>query len=449
MVMFMVYNRMVNYYFEEYFMILQKTYLGDGLSLSSINTDKFKSGVLSLSLCLPLCRRDYLLGLVLSGIMRRGTQKYPSMAKINRRLDMLYATTVDVNTSIRGNVHCFNISADMLEPRFSLDGTDISEEVIATLAEILLHPLMSDGVFSEELVSAEKQIIFDALCAESNETSSYASARLKELLNRDNETFPTLEYLLSEIKSVSARELSGFHARLCAAPMRVIYVGGEKTEKIAASLERHFGSFFKNQLICFSAPTPQAPLPLCEVSEDRAVNQGKLSMGFRTGVGINDKRGVAAAMLNEIFGASPSSKLFLVVREQLGLCYYCHSSFGAMTGNISVHSGIDVKNRDIAFFAIQSVLEAIRKGNISDFEMSAAKKSLSHSYTQLYDSPYALISFYFVRDLFGISESVESRREAILGVTAQQIAELAADTKYDTRFFLNGTIAEGTEDNYD
>ncbi len=430
-------------------MILQKTHIGDGLLFSSIATDKFKSGVLSISLCRPLCRRDYLLGLVLSGIMRRGTQKYPSMAKINRHLDMLYSASVDVDTAIRGNVHCFNLTAEMLEPRFSIDGTDISEEVIATLAEILLRPLMSDGVFSEELVSAEKQIIFDALCAESNETSSYASARLKELLNRSNETFPTLEYLLSETDSVSARELADFHARLCLSPMRVIYVGGETHEKIAASLERHFGSFLKNQLICFRAPTPQAPLPLCEVSEDRPVSQGKLSMGFRTGVCINDQRAATAVMLNEIFGASPSSKLFLGVREKLGLCYYCHSSFGAMTGNISVNSGIDVKNMDVAFCAIQSAFDDIRQGNISDFEMSAARKSLSHSYTQLYDSPYALISFYFVRDLFGVNESVESRREALLGVTPEQIAELAGNTKYDTRFFLNGTLAEGTEDNDD
>ncbi len=430
-------------------MLLQKFGIGDGISLSSVHTDKFKSGLLSISVCMPLSTRDYLLCLLLGGVMRRGTKKYPSMAQINRRLDMLYAANVDIQSFIRGDVLIFSLSAEMLDARFSLDGTDIFGEVAATLADILLNPLGADAAYGEEIVEAEKQIVFDSLLSEANDTAVYSAARLKELLYRESKAFPTLKFLLESIKGVTQRELSEFHARLCTYPIRAFYVGGENGQKVASALERHFSPILKNSPVTFSCPAPRCALPLCDVTEDRAVSQGKLALGFRTGVGLFDKQRPQAVLLNEIFGASPASKLFLGVRERLGLCYYCYSSLGGITGDMLVNAGIDVKNRDITHDAILASLEDIRQGRVSDFELSAAKKALSHSYTQLYDSPASLASFYFVRDLFGISESVEDCRASVMALSAEDVCAVAQSTVYDTCFFLRGTLAAEEGEDFD
>ncbi len=430
-------------------MIPTKTHIDGGLSLSSISTDKFKSGVLTLSLCLPLTARDYLYSLLLSGVMRRGTQRYPSMAQINKHLDMLYATAVDIQTVIRGDVLCFTLSAEMLEPRFSLDGTDISDAVIATLADILFFPLKADGVFPEATLEAEKLFVRDMLAAEENDTATLAATRLKELLYRESATdFPTLSYLLSAISSVNTQELSKFHERVCRAPAKIFYVGSEAPEKIAASVTRHLGALNKSAF-CAPMPIPHTPKAAVEACEERAVSQGKLSLGLRTALTMGDPQKSTAVMLNEIFGASPASKLFLGVRERLGLCYYCYSSYGPMTGNISVHSGIDVKNKHIALEAIMAAFEEIRNGHISDAEWSAAQKSLSHSYVQIYDSPFALTSFYLVRDLFCIEETVDLYRTSVLCVTRDEVSELANKTVYDTQFFLCGTLPAQAEVEYD
>ncbi len=427
-------------------MTLQKTKITGDAVLSHINTNKFKTGTLTLSFCLPLSPRSYLLGLLLAGVMRRGTESYPSLAAINRRLDMLYAANIDVQSIIRGDVLCFTLGAELLEARFSLDGTDISDGVIETLSELLLRPLKKNGLFPEDTLESEKVFVRDSLLSEQNETGVYAQMRLKELMMRTS-AFPTLEYLLGAIDSVSASEFTDFHSRLLKSPLSIFYVGGEDTDTLCKKLERHLGVFKANPAPLFAPPRPTDALPFCDVCEDKAVNQGKLGLGLRSGTTLGSHGASVAVMFNELFGASPASKLFLGVRERLGLCYYCYSSYSLLSGDISVHSGIDVANRERTEQAIMSCLEDMRRGDISETELTAARKALSYSYVQLYDSPYALSSFYLVRSLFGVRQTVDEALGSILKVDTEQLASLARRVSLDTRFFLNGTLKteEGEE----
>ena len=151
-------------------------------------------------------------------------------------------------------------------------------------------------------------------------------------------------------------------------------------------------------------------------------------------------------MLNEIFGASPASKLFMNVREKMSLCYYCSSSYHRYSGIITVHSGIESKNRDIAEQAILTQIQEIRDGKISDAEFHAAKKSLENSYRQLYDNPFELQSFYGTRELFGLPETIDESCLALSRVTKDEVVSLAKRVICDTVFFVEG-IGGDTEDN--
>ncbi len=425
-------------------MTLSNSNIGDGISLSVISTNKFKAGALTFSICSPLTERDYLLSLLLAGIMRRGCRDFPSMAAINRRLDMLYAASADIQSVIRGDALCFNVTAELLEPQYSIDRTDISGGVIQTVADIILHPLMCDDKFPEEAVRAEKQLLRDMLASEANDTGIYAATRLKEIMSRGT-AFPTLEYMLSAIDSVSSEELAKYHKALLTRPLRIFYVGSEQKEQILEKLARSLAPFASNRSPAPSVLLPQVPSPFVEVTEDRQVSQGKLGLGFRTGAVLGTHTSAVAVMLNEIFGGNPASKLFLGVRERLGLCYYCYSSYSVTSGNIAVASGIEVARRELVRESILEAFEQIKLSRISHTELDAARKSLSFSYTQIYDSPHSLTSFYLLRDLFGISQTVEQCRSEVISVTAEEIAELAGRTVYDTCFFLNGTADTDAE----
>ena len=95
-------------------MTLQKDTSNENMTFSWINTDKFKTGMLTFGISMPLDEKDYLHSLILAGVMRRGTENMPSMALINRRLDDLYAATVDIQSVIHAQTLCFTVSAEFL-----------------------------------------------------------------------------------------------------------------------------------------------------------------------------------------------------------------------------------------------------------------------------------------------------------------------------------------------
>lgn len=429
-------------------MVLQKTVVNESLRLSSIHTNKFKTALLTLTLYMPLTEHDYLLGTVLTGVMRRGTLKYPSLAHINKRLDELYASSIDIQSNICGDMLAFSVSADLLDGRFSIDGTDILSGVCDMMSELLFRPCTENGLFPQSTVKAEKNVVRDALLSEKSDTRAYAETRLKELMSREgNACFPKLSYLTENVSDVSAEELADFHSRLLSQPINAFYVGSENAETVAQKLcgvletHRCTGIFYITQ------PLPAHTCDFLSVKEDMPVSQSKLALGFRTGAVLGNGLDACAVMLNEILGASPASKLFLNVREKEGLCYYCGSSYSLIGGNLTVTSGIDVKNKDRVICGVLAQLDKIREGCISDAEMNAARKSIEYGYVQIYDSPYALKRFYTLREAAGIDETADECKARILSVTRDSIAELAQNTAYDTCFFISGTLSGGeTED---
>jgi len=430
-------------------MILHTKKVSDAMSLTALQTDRFKTGVLTFTLYLPLTPEYTARHILLSGMMRRGTQKYPSVAAINRRLDELYATDVEIRSTKLGKNLLFTVTAEMLDPRYVPAEDRLLEGVIEAVAELLLRPLTKNASFDEAALKGEIRIATDALKAEINNTRSYSITRCCEQMNRHDPLYPTVAAVKQHLALTDAKMLyEHYRMLLTASPIDVFYVGSVAPDKVAGLLARAFSD----------APAAQkrSLLPLCaatasdatETTEKMPVTQGKLAMGFRTGVCAASEGNApyVALLLNEIFGGSAASKLFLNVREKMSLCYYCSSSYSIYTGDLMVSSGIEVKNRAVAEAAIREQMEDIRRGNVTEAELYTAKKSLENCYRQLCDNPLELQAFYSARRLFGIDEPIDVCCEKIAAVCLEDIISLARQTVCDTVFFVEGTrVAEDTD----
>ena len=431
-------------------MKLQSISIAKNALLSYINTNKFKTEALGLSLSIPLTPRDYLCNMLLSGVMRRGTERLPSHAAVNRELDMLYAAVVEISSNTCANMLSLNVGADFLADRHVPDGTDVFGGVIGVIGELLTSPLKKDGLFDADTLNSEITIVRDALLAERNNTRAYAAMRCKELLHRENQNYPTLEYLLDNIGTVNSAELTAYHEKLLKnAELSVFYVGSNDGESVAKCLEEAFGEKLGyGKMLCASGVISDSR-ELAYAEEKMDVSQAKLSMGFVTGAGYNREDRHAAILLNEILGASPSSKLFMNVRERQGLCYYCSSSYSAVSGNIMVSCGFDESNKEKVVSEILAQLDAIKNGDISDAELTCARNSLGYSYAQIYDSPFSLQAFYATRACFGVTETVEECRDALMSVTCEDIVRLAGKIRYDSCFFVSGNGREQGQEEED
>ena len=425
-----------------------KTDLWDSVSLTSIKTDKFKTGMISFSLAMPLSSRQTAYGLLLSGVMRRGSEDYPSMALLNRRLDELYATSIEIKNARFGKNEVFLLSAEILDNAFISDGIDVLDGTAEVVSQLLLHPLTEGNGFGKNAVEREKVTVCDAIRAEINSPKAYASNRCAELMHSADGDFATVKQMLEIIEGADEVSLYAHYKHLIEnARLEVFYIGSEEHEYVADIIKRHFSEFGGKQT-SLNPVKAEAPTDLTEVTEPFDASQGKLCMGFRIGVCAGSEEYFAAVLFNEIFGGSPASKLFMNVRERLGLCYYCASSYDAYLGNITVSSGIDVSDFDITRSEILAQLNAIKTGEISDAELDAAKKSIAHWYRQMYDYPFELFAFYSTRRMFGIDASPEEYLKKFEAVTKEQIIKVSQNVELNAVYFLRGTLAS-EDDNFD
>ena len=429
-------------------MTLNKEKITDGIYLSTINTDKFKASILSFSITRPLSTKVLAYNLILSGLLRRGTERYPSMAELNRSLDELYGSYVEIRSSNVGDNVCFSISAEILDNKYVPDNTNTLGGVIDIMAQILLFPLVALPDFDESVFKQECHIVTESLDAEVNNTRSYSIRRCVELARGDD--YPSIEQIKECVRNATLDDVLNYYKDMISgAPLDVFYVGATPYTDICNELREALAAYpYKNEARSLN---DIASIPFKKSSfqtEKMPVSQGKLAMALNTGIcaDITDKSYYTAVVLNEILGGSAASKLFLNVREKMGLCYHCSSSYSIYTGLIIASSGFEVANFETVKDAILLQLDEIKRGNITEQELHAAKKSLLNSYRQLYDNPFDLQGFYSGRALFGITDTIDDCLKMIDTVSVEEITRIAQRISLDSIFFVEGTGAHSDEE---
>ena len=422
--------------------------VSDGIALRVLSTDRFKAGMLSVSAVLPIDRKKTPLTSLLLSVLRRGTEKYPSLAEINRRLDYLYGTVLSIRNFYRGDCQIIGFSADLLDGSYLPMGEDLTDGILELIEEILFHPCLDEnGLLLPKYVESEKQLQIDAIRAQKNNPRVYASDRCREWMMANEPSGVPIYGTEEEILAVSTEELTAhWHSLLDGISFDCFYVGqADATELCNALRERLADHTAERPALLFDKDFVKSAKVTHRYEEELPVSQGQLLLAYRTGTRLDGDGFYALSVMNELLGLSPVSKLFVNVRERLSLCYFCSSHYNAYKGILTVHCGLDPKNRVLAESEILSQVDAVRHGEFSDWELDVAKKSLINAYRQLQDSPVALENFYFGRTLMGVCTTAEECRAAFDAVTRSDVTEAARALSLDTVYFLNGTLA-GEED---
>jgi predicted Zn-dependent peptidase len=416
----------------------------DGIRLNIIETDKFKTNYISVNLLTPLDKKTAASIALLPAVLKRGTVNYPNLAALNRRYDMLYSTYIGTRCQKRGETHIFGFNANMLDNRFALDGTDILDETLTLMGELMFSPALKDGCFNAEYVESEKNNLIDAIKAKINNKNSYAIWRCQEEMCRDEVFAVSEDGTVEDVEVITPQSLYNFYSEIInRSQIEIYFVGKYDYNKLEEKVKTVFKSV--NHVPGFVPHTEviRSASKVREVTEDQPVTQGKLSLGFRTGSVLSDGDYQKFIMFCEIYGGSPSSKLFMNVREKLSLCYYCHAIPDAQKGIMVVASGIEVDNKQTAQDEILLQLENMRSGDFTDDEFQAAKKSVINSYRGISDSAGGLVSWYIGRMLAGNDSSPEESIGLIQNVTPDEVSTAAKAVSLDTVYFMRGTLKEG------
>ena len=428
-------------------MIMQRMDIYHGINFGYIEKKKFKTNFFKVCFCMNLDEPVPTKLSLLAGVLMRASKNYPSISSINNRLDYLYDMNVSSGTYKRGEKLYFSYECDFIKDEFLPDGEKLLDKALEMFEELVFNPYLVDGVFDKKILDSEKTELENSIKSIINYKNAYVKEKCIETLCEGERYSISEQGNLEEIPKIDEKSLYEFYKwMLECARIEIMFVGEADAKKLADDFKSIFIRNTKRapEEIDGTYITGSVKETVCEKTERMQVSQGKLALGFRTGVGVTDKDCTAMSLFAEIFGGSPMSKLFMNVREKLSLCYYCRASLDSYKGIMLVLSGIQSKNKDKSFEAIMKELSDIQNGNVTTDEFEAAKLSLINSYKTLDDSPAALSAWYVSRIMCNSFEKPEQIVEKIQNTTIDEVIEVSKKVKLDTVYFLEGEDGEVT-----
>ena len=421
--------------------MIQTFELLPGVTLRCFRDDRFKQGCLSVQLVRPMVRQEAALNALLPAVLLRGTRNYPDLRAITLRLDDLYGASVSALVRRIGDYQTTGLYCAFMEDRFALEGDRILEPMVDFLRQLLLDPVTEDGGFSREYVESEKRNLILTIESELNDKRAYAAGQLlRTMCKADSFGVPRLgdKEQVEKIDYLSA--YAHYRKILSESPVELFYVGGGQPEQVAALVKPLFAGIPRDPA-ALPAQTPFHDGGQEHNTEQMEVTQGKLCMGFVTPITNRSSDFAAMQVLNTVFGAGMTSKLFMNVREKLSLCYSIGSGYYGSKGIMTVSAGIDTDKEQLTRQEILRQLEECCRGNITEGELRSAKEAILSGLRGVHDSPGAIENYYGTSCISGFAMTLAQYRQAVEQVTLAQTAAAAQSLQLHSSFFLKGVEA--------
>ena len=262
-----------------------------------------------------------------------------------------------------GGNNSFGINAEVLSEDFATG--------LNLLADVILHP-----VFPADELEREKEIQIAGIRSRKDELLKSASLAMRQAL------FGNSGYGLDSLGSeesaaqVSVSGLKEFHQKLTVPNNCVLAIfGAINAGEIKTAVEKAFASWKPAADVSLSAASPALGSPK-RVEETRDKKQAVLVIGF-PGTTLADDDRYALDLLQECC-SDLGSRLFLRIREQLGLAYYvgAQNFAGLVPGYFAFYTGTEPAKVALVEKELLAEAELLRTEGLTAEELKRAKAKI-------------------------------------------------------------------------
>lgn len=418
--------------------MIQTIEIAPGIRLCAMQTDKFKTACFSVNFVRPHCAEEAALNALLPSVLLRATERYPDIRSISMQLDALYGASIGTMVRRKGEVCLTGLYADFIEDDYLPEGETVFAPILEMTGELLFHPLTENGVFCEKNVAGEKINLINAIESELNDKRSYALSQMLQAMCKEEAYGVPRLGRAEDVRAITPEVLWAHYRKvLTESRIEIFYSGRKAPEAVAGAFRALFAGKERKTPVSIGTRVIRKAEGVRELSEHMDVTQGKLVIGIRTGITVEDADYPALVLLNALYGAGVTSKLFTNVREKLSLCYYASSSLDKFKGLMTVSSGVDFKNFETAKEAILKELDACKCGEISGEEMQSAKQIVMTALRIAQDTPAQLDEFYVGTAIAEMDDYPELLKK-VSALTVSDVTAAAQKLCVDTIYFLKG-----------
>ncbi len=303
---------------------------------------------------------------------------------------------------------------------------DISKLSLAIdwVSDIYLNSLLP-----EKEVEKEKGVIREEINMYYDNPMAYSQILFQKLLYGDQPAGWDIAGTKESVSSITRKDLLSYMEKQYVAENTVVVVAGNiKKREVEKEVEKAFSSIRigvpkKNEPVIENQKKPEA------LTFYKETDQTHLCLGARA-FNIFHPQRYTQEVISTILGGMMSSRLFIKIRDEMGLAYYIKTSVedNPDTGVLLTRAGVDNKKAKEAVSAIMKEYEKIKKEKVSSGELKKAKDYLKGKSAILLESSDSLALFYGGSELLeGRISELKDIFSLIDKVTANDVKETAKE----------------------
>jgi len=291
----------------------------------------------------------------------------------------------------------------------------------------LLADVLKNATMPEKAVAREKEAQLASLKAEEEEMTVVARNLLRAELFGTHPYARRISGTPESVARLTPPDLTAFRDEILVARNGVLAVFGDvRAEEVRAAVEAALGDLPAGQLALAHVPEPPALIAGREVEEIKDKEQAVLMVGF-PGVDLFSPDSTALEIIDEAC-SDLGSRLFLRIREEMGLAYFVGSSqmSGLARGMFTFYLGTAPEKIADVKAALLDEIAKLAAAGLTPAELARSKEKAIGQQEIRNQSNGALAFQVALDELYGLGHAhhLEQRRE-IEALTVEQVAAVA------------------------
>ncbi len=341
----------------------------------------------------------------------KGTKKYPNAKRLSETIDEI-GGEFNANTGKEHTQYFIRAAHEHLPLVFDV------------LTDMLQNPL-----FDEKEMNREKGVIIEEINMYKDNPQIHVESLFEETLWNDQPLGRDIAGTAEVIQSITRKDILDYRTRFYQPSNMIIAIAGKFDQKKLEDLvETHWTGVPNKKTSAYKPAFEKQSVPRLSV-ENKVTEQAHMIVGF-SAYPYRHKNNYPLRILSTVLGGGMSSRMFLRIRERLGLAYYVATSFNNYldTGNFFLQAGLKVASAPKALEIVLDELVKVRDQGITSKELKKAQEYIKGKIALAMEDPHDKLEWYLGQEAFtGQVRTIKQAFEELDKVTVAQVQRVAED----------------------